>query len=98
MISVLRGDNHDRVVTGGMKAFDIKQELVRCLGRPRLIKVFLAIGPVLLNVLAAGAIWVIVDERHQAWDRAALEAANLTSLVERETARSIDVFDLSLQS
>lgn len=58
----------------------------------------LPIGPILLNVLAFGALWVIVDARNQARDRAVLEAANLTTLVEREIARSIGSVDLSLQA
>jgi diguanylate cyclase (GGDEF)-like protein/PAS domain S-box-containing protein len=77
-----------------------KSELVGYVNRvpSRLLRVLLPTGPLLLNILAVGALWVIVDARHQARDRAALEAANLTTLVEREMARSIASFDLSVQT
>ncbi|CAH2605911.1 Diguanylate cyclase (plasmid) [Rhodovastum atsumiense] len=64
---------------------------------PRLLRAFLATGPALLAGFFAFALWVMWEARQEAWNKAALAAANLTTVVERDLSRNIDGLDLSLQ-
>jgi hypothetical protein len=55
------------------------------------------------SVVIAGAIlaiaaWVLVEMRQDALTRAQEAATNVSLLVERDTARNLEVYDLSLQA
>ena len=57
----------------------------------------------LASILVVLGIWglvgsLLVETRRDAWDRAAMEAANMRRLVARDLARNLEVFDLSLRA
>ena len=58
---------------------------------------------IVANVAIACAIfaitaWVLIQMRHDAMARAKESAFNVSLLVERDTARNLEVYDLSLQA
>src|SRR5689334_2920836 len=64
----------------------------------RSLQTFFAAGPALLSCFVAFGVWIILDSRQQAWDRAALSLSNVTALIEHNLARNIDILDLYVQS
>jgi diguanylate cyclase (GGDEF)-like protein len=87
-------ENNDRTACNGFSSVSNGggKDMIR---RPSAV---IGASVVIACAILAIAAWVLVEMRHDALTRAQEAAINVSLLVERDTARNLEVYDLSLQA